>query len=150
MSTSRLHLGYAIASFVCFLVATNGSDALAGTMLAHVPISTAIRDSVHTSLSQPSGSLILAAPFFIIGIVAAKLAKAAGSLQAKAFFTLSIAGLCALYLSGYWAAQHALLAEKWTAAALSVGLLPFQSILILVLAAFVAGFMFWRAERDKA
>ena len=59
----------------------------------------------------------------------------------------AVAGLGALYLAGYWAAQQALLAQKWTAAALSVGLLPFKSILVLLLAAIAAGVLFWRAAR---
>jgi len=32
---------------------------------------------------------------------------------------------------GFYGPQHALKAHKWTAAALSVGLLPFQSLVVL-------------------
>jgi hypothetical protein len=142
-------LRFVIASLLCFLGATNGFEVLASVSLTEAPVFSALRESIHTSLSQPIGSLLLAAPFLCVGIVATKLAKHVGLFQAKIFFVFSVVALGALYLSGYWAAQQALLAQKWTAAALSVGLLPFQSILILVLAAFPAGFMFWRAERAK-
>ncbi len=144
-----LQLRFAIASLLCFLVATIGSEALANTLQTQAPLISAIHESIHTSLSQPIGSLLLAAPFFGVGVVAANLAKGVSPFQAKVFFVSSAAALTALYLSGYWAAQQALLAQKWTAAALSVGLLPFKSILILLLAAIAAGVLFWRAARAK-
>jgi len=140
---------YTTASLLCFLVATIGFEVLASVLQTQAAVIFSLHESIHSFFSQPIGSLLLAAPFLVIGIVAANLAKGVGSFQAKVFFVSSVAALGALYLSGYWAAQQALLAQKWTAAALSVGLLPFQSILILVLAAFPAGFMFWRAERAK-
>ena len=58
-------------------------------------------------------------------------------------------GLGALYLSGYWAAQQALLAQKLTAAALYVGLLPVKSISVLMVAGIVASLLFWWAARGK-
>ena len=140
---------YTIASLISFFAATTGFEVLASVVQTQAAVISALRESIHSSLSQPIGSLLLAAPFLVIGVVAANLAKGVGSFQAKVFFVISVVALGALYLSGYWAAQQALLAHKWTAATLSVGLLPFQSILILVLAAFPAGFMFWRAERAK-
>lgn len=149
MAPLRLHLQYATASLLCFLVATNGFEVLASSLLTNVSILSAVRESVHYSISQLMGSLLLAAPFFVVGVVSANLAKGVGSFQARVFFVSSVAALSALYLSGYWAAQQALLAQKWTAAALFVGLLPFKSILILLLAAIVAGLLFWRAERAK-
>ena len=149
MSQPRPHIRYAIASLLCFVAATNGSEVLASVLQTQATSITALRESLHSSLSKPIGSLLLAAPFLVIGIVAANLAKCVGSFKARVFFVSSVVALGALYLSGYWAAQQALQAHKWTAAALSVGLLPFQSILILVLAAYPAGWMFWRAERAK-
>lgn len=142
-------LRFAIASLLCFLAATIGCEVLASVSLTQTTFSSALSESIRTALSQPIGSLLLAAPFLCVGVVAAKLARSVGSFQAKLFFIVSVVGLSVLYLSGYWAAQQALLAQKWTSAALSVGMLPFQSILILLLAAIAAGLMFWRAERAK-
>ena len=140
-------LQFAIASMLFFLAATNGFEVLASVLQTQASITSALHKSIHSSLSQPVGSLLLAAPFFGIGVVAANLAKGVSPFQAKVFFASSVAGLGALYLAGYWAAQQALLAQKWTAAALSVGLLPFKSILVLLLAAIAAGVLFWRAAR---
>ena len=53
---------------------------------------------------------------------------------------------CSLYYFGYWGAQHALQQEKWTASALSVGLLPFAGGLVALVSAVVGGAMVlgWR------
>jgi hypothetical protein len=140
---------YLLASLLCFVVATNGSEILANILQTQTGFTSALRDSIRASISTPIGSLLLAAPFLVIGIVAANLAKSVGAIQAIIYFVLSVTALGAIYLAGYWSAQQALLAGKLTAAAISVGMLPFQSILILVLGAFPAGFIFWKAERAK-
>lgn len=149
MPSPRLYLHYGILSGLCFLAATNGFEILASVMLTEAPTFAAALASFHRSLSQPVGSLLLALPFFAVGILAANLAKDVGSIQAKVCFIFSVMGLGALYLSGYWAAQQALVAQKWTAAALSVGVLPVKSIFVLMLAGIVASLLFWWAARGK-
>ena len=146
MPPPRLHLHYAIASFLCFLVATNGSEILASALQTNTPLLSTVRKSFYYAVFAPLGTLFLALPFFGVGIVSANLAKVVGLFQAKVFFVSSVAALGALYLSGYWSAQQSLLAQKLTAAALSVGFLPFKSIAILLLASIVAALLFWREE----
>jgi len=58
--------------------------------------------------------------------------------------------LTGLYAEGYLSAQESLKAHAWTAAALSVGLMPFLSIPIMIVAAFVALIMHAVASRSKA
>lgn len=68
---------------------------------------------------------------------------AANAVLACLLFAASMTALVYLYFVGHWGAQDALLQEKWTASALSVGLLPFEGALVGLGSALVGGVMVW-------
>lgn len=92
---------------------------------------------------------MLAAPFIGAGVLAAELTKAANLLKGVVCFFVVVTVLGWLYFYGYWSAQHALLERKWTAAALSVGMLPFMSIPVLLVAAIAVGILVWKHEHAE-
>lgn len=142
-------INYTIASILIYLLATTGFDVLVSILQTKKEIIFVLRTSIISSYTHPLSSLFLAIPFLFIGLVASNIAKGIGPPQAKIYFAISNLALGTLYFSGYWSAQKALLANEWTSAALSIGLLPFQSILVLALAALPTGFMLLRSIRSK-
>jgi hypothetical protein len=117
--------GYLALAAVAFLAATTGSDLVARTSIAGEPVDFALREHLHWAGVQFVGTLLLLAPFLAVAVVCALVEKDARSRSVIAIFTVAMFALLYFYFQGHQAAQHALLEEKWTAATLSIGLLPF-------------------------
>lgn len=132
---------------LCFLVSTNGFDILARLLVAHESFGAAVSESVYYAIVQPIGTVMLAAPFLVAGLLSAAVARRADLVQARLFFVVVVALLGWIYFFGYWGAQQALLEKKWTAASLSIGLLPFISIPVILIAAIAVMVIAWRHNR---
>jgi hypothetical protein len=132
---------------LCFLVSTNGFDILARLLVAHQPFGAALRESGYYTIVQPIGTAMLAAPFLVAGLLSAAVARRANLAQASLFFVVVVAILGWIYFLGHWGAQQALLQKKWTAASLSIGLLPFISIPVILVAAIVVVVIAWWHKR---
>ena len=96
-------------------------------------------------LLAPFVFLVFGAPHFALGGSRARQLLMVG---------VGLVALTAFYFNGFVGAEHALRARKWTAAALSVGLLPFMSIFLMV-AVWVAviivrALLRWAASSMKA
>ena len=109
----------------------------------------AASDSAYYMAVQPIGTLMLLGPFVAMAGLSAEVAKTSGRVGAAVFFCVLAAVLGWMYFSGYWGAQIALGQKKWTAAALSVGLLPFMSVPVLLVAAIATGLIAWRFRRRE-
>lgn len=126
----RLFFGLA---FGTFLVAHLGFDVLSRMSVGREPLSTALREAFYYLAIQPVGSLLLLAPFALLGWMAASLASKKSLHLGAILFCSGAFILCIMYLQGHLDAQQALQHSKWTASALSVGLLPFESVPVLAL-----------------
>lgn len=123
-----LFLGLAVAMFV---VAHVGFEVYARLLVGRNGLSEALHETLYYSAIQPIGSMMLLAPFLFLGWMAASLAKKKTMKVGMLLFAVGVTILTVMYFKGHIGAQQAMLAHKWTAAALSVGLLPFQSIPVL-------------------
>jgi hypothetical protein len=144
MRRARLHALFALLGVVCFIVATTGFDVIARMGVAGEPLRTAVTQSLHYMFTQPIGTLMLLAPFIGATVLSAEVAKTSNMAIAWIFFGLVAGVLGSLYFFGHWGAQVALEQRQWTAAALSVGMLPFLSIPVLLVAAVGAGVIAWK------
>lgn len=113
------------AGILAFLVGTLVADVVARVRVAGETWSEAFRSHVDWVGLAFVGELLLFAPFLAIAFVCRSLAKRGLPKIAVALFAIAIAALLYFYFEGFYAAQIALLTERWTASALSVGLLPF-------------------------
>lgn len=147
MRRARLHALFGMLGVVCFVVATAGFDVIARLGVAGEPLRTAVTRSLHHVFAQPVGTLMLFAPFIGAAALSAEVAKASNMAAGWIFFGLVAGVLGGLYFSGHWGAQVALGQRSWTAAALSVGMLPFRSIPVLLAAAVCAGLVAWRSPQ---
>lgn len=149
MRRARLHIGFSSAAFVCFLIATIGFDVAARMNVSGEPLQTALSESLYYKAVQPVGTLMLLAPFIAAGGLSAEVSKAASIVVGAVFFAALLAVLGWLYFDGYWGAQIAMEQQKWTAAALSVGRVPFLSIPVLLIAGMVLGVIEWRYRKRE-
>ena len=111
-----------IAAAVC-IAAVTGSDLIARMTITGDTLSAAA-DEYLASLSVV-GIAFLFAPFAGVALICGAANKRAKTRGAVTLFVLGMAALTYFYFRGFEASEQAMLDEKWTAAALSVGLLPF-------------------------
>ena len=116
---------YLPLAVVVFLAATTGADLIARTSIAGEPFAVALREHLYWAAVQFVGTIILFAPFVAVAFVCARAEKRARSRSVALIFAAAMLSLLYFYFQGHQGAQRAMLEEKWTAAALSIGLLPF-------------------------
>lgn len=131
---SRPLLTFFALAVCMFLVAHPGSEILARMWIGGRPADQAVRDTLHYLAIQPVGGLMLLAPFLLLAWMAASLAKVRTFASGLVLLAITASALTVLYVFGHVQSEQALNSRQWTAAALSVGLLPFQSIPVLLLA----------------
>lgn len=133
---------YVLIALVAGITATLGSDTVARMWIAGESFAPAIEEHLRYAISSWVGTTFLLAPFLIVSWISAAFQKRGRTRAAPLIFTVGLIPLIYFYFEGYQAAQQALADEHWTAAALSIGLLPFfvglPVILLVGLAAVVA------------
>lgn len=150
MKRFAAYASFLAAAALAFLVSTLGFDVVARVAVAQRPVADAWTHALAGHLAQPTGALLLALPFIAAGALAAEAATSAGARSGIAVFA-AVAGILGwMYFRGYTGQQEALAGKQWTAAALSVGLLPFRAIPVILVAALATGWIAWRARRRAA
>jgi hypothetical protein len=132
-----------------FLVADVGFEVLARLWIGRNPLGQATSETLYSLATQPVGTLMLLAPFLLIAWMAASLARRRTFERGLLLFMVAAGALGVLYFVGHVEAEQALKSRRWTAAALSVGLLPFESIPVLLLA-LIARWLLARKSREVA
>jgi len=132
-----------------FFTANVCSEVLARLWVGGSSLGHAVSETLYYLTVQPVGTLMLIAPFFLLAWMAASLARKRTFERGLLLFGIAALALTVLYVFGHVGAEQALKHRKWTAAALSVGLLPFQSIPVLVLA-LIARLLLGRKPREIA
>jgi hypothetical protein len=140
---------YLPVAFIAFVAATTGADIIASTSIGGEPFATALREHFHWASVQFVGTLLLLAPFVAVALIGDAVEKRARRRSAMFIFTMGMMTLLYFYFQGYQAAEHAMLAKRWTAASLSIGLLPFFIGVPVILAAGLAGALATSIDRRK-
>jgi biotin transporter BioY len=91
--------------------------------------------------------MVLLAPFVAVAFVCALVERQARTRSVLLIFTVAMLTLLYFYFQGHQAAERAALQKMWTAATLSVGLLPFFIGVPVVLAAMGAGALAAKFDR---
>lgn len=138
-SRGRLHRFYSPWALGAAALSIVGFNVLARIAVGGEPGGRALLDTIHTIMSQPVASAMLGLPFFLAAILGVELERLSNRRTGSTIFFACLAGIVVIYLAGYWAAQQSLVAKNWTAASLTIGLMPFKSLGVLLLGA-LAGF----------
>ena len=140
----RVYLPVAVA---VFLAATTGADLVARTSLAGQPFAAALHEHLYWAGVQLVGTMLLLAPFIAVAFVCAFVERQARTRSVLFIFAVAMLALLYFYFQGHQAAERAALRKMWTAATLSVGLLPFFVGLPVVLAVMGGGALAARFDR---
>lgn len=116
---------YLPVAAIVFAAATTGAEVVAGTSIAGETFAGTLRDSLHWSAVEWPGTLVLLAPFVAVAIVCAFVEKRARTRSVLVIFALGMLALLYFYFQNYQVAQRAALKHLWTAATMSVAVLPF-------------------------
>lgn len=130
----RLHRYYFLPAVLALAVSTAGYAVLSRMIVAGEAPMRALLDWIHLAMSQPLATLLLALPFVGAELIAVEVERVANRRTAQVVFFLSLAAVSGIYLAGYWAAQHAAVLRDWRAASLALGLMPFKSLPVLLVA----------------
>lgn len=114
-----------------FAVAHVGFEIFARLWVGRNTAWEAVCETLYYSATQPTGTAMLLAPFVLLGWMAGSLAKKQTLKNGTVLFVAGAVVFGLMYFSGHMGAQQAMQSRKWTVAALSVGLLPLQSIPVL-------------------
>jgi hypothetical protein len=131
---SRPYATFFALGIGAFAVADVGFEVFARVWIGRTSLGQAISETLYYLAIQPVGAAMLLAPFLLLAWMAASLARKRTFERGLLLFGISVVILAALYFAGHIGSEQAMQNRRWTAAALSVGLLPFKSIPLLVLA----------------
>ena len=109
----------------------------------------AVKETLYYLTVQPIGTLMLFAPYFILGVVSAKAAKKHNLRKGWFLFVCGLISLSYIYYNGYIASSYYMELKKWTAASLSVGMLPFRSIYILPIGLLIGWGLYEVSKKNK-
>ncbi|MCJ0763969.1 hypothetical protein [Variovorax terrae] len=127
-----------------FLATTFGADVLARTSVGDDSLAQAMQAHARQAVAEPLGTAMLLLPFLLLGWMSASLARKKGVDRGLVVFLFGALLLGLAYFFAYHDAQIHLKQQMWTAAALSIGLLPYQCVPLL---AICLGFRWWVARR---
>ena len=116
-----------------YLLATLGSATYARIHIASVSFSKASAQVISYAVAQPISALVLLVPFLLISWMSASLVKRHGASRALLMFVCGSLLLVLCYADTYISSQQYLQHRAWTAAALSVGFLPFKTVPFVLL-----------------
>lgn len=140
----RLYL--AMATVIFGLVITAG-PILATMYVSGVTLAAACAAWRDWVTATGAGLLAFAAPFAIAAFASARLDHVVHSRSALTLFVLASVVLGYLSMCGFIASEQAMLAQRWTAAVLAVGLLPFEGAAATLLLFGLGGWIAWRRDR---
>ena len=141
---------YLLLALVVFVAATAGSDLVARTSIGGETLNYALNEHLYYAYVQAVGTILLLAPFVGIAVICAHFERHARIRIVIAIFAVAMIALLYFYFEGHQAERHAMLEKKWTAAALSIGLLPFFVGIPVTLVAMGAGALAARFDRRTA
>ena len=116
---------YLLIAIAVFVAAVSGSDLIARMTIAGDSFGLAVSEHLRWASLTMGGVVLLFVPFGGAALICAAANKRAKTRSVAALFCIAMAALAFFYFDGFQASQHAMLDRQWTAAALSIGLLPF-------------------------
>lgn len=129
---------YLLIATGVFIATVTGGDLIARMTIAGEPLDVALAEHLHWALLGMAGIVFLFAPFVGVAFICGFANRRTKTRSAVTLFVVALTVLAYFYFGGFQASQQAVLDRKWTAAALSIGLLPFFIGLPLLAVAAIA------------
>jgi hypothetical protein len=139
---------YLLLAIVAFVAAVTGSDIVAKMVVSDLSIAEAFDKHLEWASLTIIGIVLLFAPFAAAALICAKVNERSRTGVAATLFAVSLLVLSYFYFGGFHSAEQAMIDKRWTAAALSIGLLPFFVGVPIVLALGGAALVTRRLDRQ--
>ena len=139
---------YLLTAIAAFIVVVTGADLITRMTNARDTFSHAVGEHLHWASLTIAGVMFLFMPFGGAALICRAANKRAKTRSAIVLFVVALASLGYFYFSGFQASQQAMLDQKWTAATLSIGLLPFFGVPLLGVVV-IAAAVIARADRRE-
>ena len=130
---AKKYLALLGAATIMYVVIDGGFDVLARVRIGGQSPSEALTETTHYLLVQPLGLLLSFAPFAAIAWICGSLSRISWA-GAVSLFLLCMGAFAYMYYVGHSDSQMYMQQRMWTAASLAVGLIPFKSIPIVLIA----------------
>jgi hypothetical protein len=140
---------YLLIATGVFIAAVTVSDLIARMTIAGNSLGIALAEHLHWVSLTLVGIVFLFAPFVGVAFICGSANRRTKTRSAAALFLIALAVLAYFYFGGFQASQQAMLDRKWTAAALSIGLLPFFIGLPLIGVVAIAAAVLVRIDRRE-
>lgn len=134
-STRRLHaLAFIAAAIILFFAVDLAADVLARISIEGQSIELAAREHLYYASVQVPGTVFLSLPYVGLAFIGLPVLRRRGALAGVLFLLCGVALLGGVYGFGYQQSALAMVARHWTAAALTMGMMPILSVPVLLLA----------------
>jgi hypothetical protein len=141
MTPQALKRLYFFGAGLAFVLSYSVADIASRVIVARQNLIYAIGGHLREALLQPVATVLLAAPFGCLAWLSYRLGCRKAPKRGLVLLIIPSFVLAYFYFSGLFAAKEAMLKKMWTAAALSVGLLPFFIGVPVVTCAVIAYFL---------
>jgi len=127
-------LGFIAAALVLFFVIDLATDVLARTSIQGQSLELATREHLHYASIQLPGTAFLSLPYVGLAFIGLPVLRRRGAFAGGLFLLCGAALLGGVYGFGYQQSALSMVARHWTAAALTMGMMPILSVPVLLLA----------------
>ena len=134
-SSRRLaRLAFIAAALVLFFTIDLAADVLARISIRGQSLELATREHLYYAGVQLPGTAFLSLPYVGLAFIGLPVLRRRGVVAGALFLLCGAALLAGVYGFGYQQSALSMLARHWTAAALTMGLMPILSVPVLLLA----------------
>lgn len=141
---------YLLIALAAFVVTVSGSDVFARMVIGRITLIQALVEHIRWISLTIVGLVFLLFPFMVSAVACGRANRKARTRATVSIFCLALAVLAYFYFGAFQAAEQAMLEGKWTAAALSIGLLPFFIGIPLWIAVEILAFIATLVDRRPA
>lgn len=116
---------YMLIALAAFVIIVSGSDVFARMTIGGDTLAGALKEHLRWAALTSIGIALLCFPFLASASACGRANRRARTRATATIFGLALFVLGYFYFRAFQAAEHAMLEKRWTAASLSIGLLPF-------------------------
>jgi len=134
-SSSRLAtLAFVAAAIILFFAVDLAADVLARISIRGQSLELAAREHLYYASIQLPGTAFLSLPYVGLAFIGLPVLRRRGAVAGALFLLCGAALLGGVYGFGYQQSELSMQARHWTAAALTMGMMPILSVPVLLLA----------------
>ena len=127
-------LAFIAAAIILFFAIDLAADVVARTAIRGQSIALAVREHLYYASVQLPGTAFLSLPYVGLAFMGLPVLRRRGAIAGALFLLCGVGLLGGVYGFGYQQSALSMLARHWTAAALTMGMMPILSVPVLLLA----------------